>query len=360
MRGVKEISNLVDVNIKGATTYFAVRASKGLIVINALFVDDNRELLESVQRNFFSRRNRLNLMVATSIDEALRIAASQPIDVVMSNMSLSGEKGTELLRRVKQQLHGAVRVVISDHDDKEDSMESTSVAHRLMTKPSDTDAIADVIFLSCEWRDRIKDAALAELLTDMPSFASDPGVMREFRETLKGETTAAQLAGIARRDPALTQKLLQLQGSSFFGPGRNSLDLTMAISFLRFDTLRELLETPEFTHTDDSLQPAVADVVQSVRKRCVASAERTYQRAIDRGVQPREADEAWVVGLLSGLGAMTIAELAPEKLGDGDFKRHGAATAYVARLWGLPSLCCEQLEAFADGRPMTVSLALAS
>lgn len=329
-------------------------------MINALFVDDNVDLLESVQRNFFSRRNRLNLMVAPNIDEALRIAASQPVDVVLAELYLHGEKGTELLRQVKERNGGAVRVAISDEDDRQDSMESTSVAHRLLTKASDTDVLADVIFLSCEWRDRIRNPEVAALLTKAVSFTSDPLVMAEFRAALGRETTAAELSSIARRDPALTAKLLQLWGSAFFGPGRNSLDLVSAISFLRFDTLRELLEMPHFSHTDDGLSPEVASQVQAVRARCVATAERTFQRSIDRGSQTRDADEAWVVGLLSGLGALAIAEVAPSKLGGGDFKQHAAATAYIARLWGFPAVCSEQLEAFADGRPMTVPIVIAA
>ena len=329
-------------------------------MINALFVDDNQEILEALQRNFFSRRNRLNVLVATTLDEALHLASTQRIDVVLSDMDLRGEKGTELLRRLKVDNAGCVRVLISDHESHDDSFASTPVAHRLMAKSNDTDALADVIFLSCEWRGRVKDVDLASALTDAPCFSSDPAVLREFKETLDGDATAAKLAMIARRDPALTLKLLQLQSSAFFGPGRNSMDLTMAISFLHFDTLRKLFEIPEFSHTDELLSPDAASLVQAVRTRCLATAERTCQRAVDRGMQQRDADEAWIIGLLSGLGALATAEVAPEKLEDGDFKRHGAVSAYLARLWGLPTMCSEQLEAFADGRPMAISLALAS
>src|SRR5688572_19101415 len=101
-------------------------------MINALFVDHNRELLENVQRNFFSRRNRLNLFVAADMDEALRITETHQIDVVLSDITLAGEKGTELLRRVKERRSGAVRVVISEYDDREDSFDCTAIAHRLL------------------------------------------------------------------------------------------------------------------------------------------------------------------------------------------------------------------------------------
>jgi HD-like signal output (HDOD) protein len=143
-------------------------------------------------------------------------------------------------------------------------------------------------------------------------------------------------------------KFLQLQTSTFFGSSRDMTDLTSAISFLRFDRVRELMETPGFYRTDDDLSPATVPVVRAARERCVRAANKAADRVQNRGGQAREVDEAWIAGLLSGMGALAVAELAPEKYGDGDLQRHAAISVYLAHLWGLPSLCCTQLEAFAD------------
>lgn len=329
-------------------------------MINALFVDGNAELLAGVQRNFFSRRNRLNVLVASSIDQALQIAAGQTIDVVLSDMDLSNEKGVELLRRIRERKTGTVRVVTSDHIDKDDSFASATVAHRFLPKPSEVNALADVIFLSCEWRDRVRSSEVAEALTDAPSFSSDPEVLREFNEVLSGETTAAKLAAIARRDPALTMKLLQLQTSSFFGPARDSADLTVAISFLHFDVLRELMSSPGFVQTDVSLDPAAAAVVKQMRTKCLDAAERAATRSADRGAQTAEVEEAWIIGLLSGVGAQITAEVAPQQLGGGGLHEHSATSAYVAHLWGMPTAVREALEAFADRRPSNFAFSFAS
>ena len=67
-------------------------------MINALFVDDNVELLESMRRSFFSRRNRLHVLTAKDSTEARAIARSQHIDVVVSDMRMPGESGVEVLR----------------------------------------------------------------------------------------------------------------------------------------------------------------------------------------------------------------------------------------------------------------------
>jgi CheY-like chemotaxis protein len=329
-------------------------------MINALFVDGNAELLAGMQRDFFSRRNRLNVLVATSIDEALRITATQKVDVVITDTMVNGGRGATLLAQVRDSSAGTIRILMTDRNDHDDELLAMPVAHRLLMKPYDINTIADVIFMSCEWRDRAKDASVASALTNMACLSSDTAVVAEFLALLGGEATAAGLASIARRDPALTAKLLQIQVTSFFGPGRDSTDLKMAISFLHFDVLRELVELPGFIRTDDSLSPATADAVRAVRDRCLEAAERAATRSAERGAQELEVNEAWIAGLLSGVGALVTAEVSGPAAGERLLHEYSAKSAYLAHLWGLPSVTREALEAFSDRRPSPVALSYAS
>jgi DNA-binding NarL/FixJ family response regulator len=349
----------VDAGREAENTCFEATPER-LTMINALFVDGNAELLAGLQRDFFSRRNRLNVLVATSVEEALQVASVNAVDIVLTNIRMHGESGAELLSRIQDRQSGSIRVVMSDYDDAAYSHESMPVAHRLLSKPCDVNTLADVIFLTCEWRGRVKSRNVANAMTDVSCLSSDPAVVNEFLEVLNGEPSAAELAAIARRDPALTLKLLQMQSTAFFGPARDASDLKMAISFLRFDVLRQLMSTPGFVRTDESLAPAAAAAVQSVRARCLDAAERAATRSAERGAQEPEVNEAWIMGLLSGAGALATAEFAPDQLGTGGLYEHSAASAYMAHLWGLPTACREALEAFADKRPTNIAFSFAS
>jgi HD-like signal output (HDOD) protein len=329
-------------------------------MINALFVDGNAELLAGMQRDFFSRRNRLNVLVATSVDEAMRITATQKVDVVITATMVHGSLGGSLLAHVRDSSSGTIRILVADRNDRDDELAAMPVAHRLLMKPYDVNTIADVIFMSCEWRDRAKDATVAAALTNMACLPTSSSVAAEFLALLDGEATAAGLAEIARQDPALTAKLLQMQATSFFGPGRDSTDLKMAISFLHFDVLRELVKTPGFLRTDDSLPAESAEAVQAVRVRCVEAASRAATRSAERGAQDLEVNEAWVAGLLTGVGALVTAEVSGASASSGLLHEYSAKSAYLAHLWGLPTVTREALEAFADKRPSSIALPYAS
>ena len=69
--------------------------------MNVLFVDDDPNVLEGLQRMLRSVRHEWSMHFASSGAAALARLASQPFDVVVSDVKMPGMDGVQLLNEVK-------------------------------------------------------------------------------------------------------------------------------------------------------------------------------------------------------------------------------------------------------------------
>jgi len=100
-----------------------------------LFVDDEPNILQSIQRQL---HNRFTLQTAGSGDEALRILKEDgPFAVIVSDMRMPGMSGVELLTRVKDSYPETVRLMLTGNADQETAMEAVNNGQifRFLTKP---------------------------------------------------------------------------------------------------------------------------------------------------------------------------------------------------------------------------------
>ena len=69
-------------------------------VKSVLFVDDEKNILKSIRRNF--SKNNFNMFFANSGKEALILMAKEKIDLVVSDINMPGMNGFELFEKMKQ------------------------------------------------------------------------------------------------------------------------------------------------------------------------------------------------------------------------------------------------------------------
>lgn len=100
-----------------------------------LFVDDEPNVLASIQRQF---RKRFDLVTAEGGEEALRVLKEQgPFAVIVSDMRMPGMNGVELLARTKDLYPEMVRLMLTGNADQETAMEAVNAGQifRFLTKP---------------------------------------------------------------------------------------------------------------------------------------------------------------------------------------------------------------------------------
>lgn len=103
--------------------------------ISILFVDDEKRILASLERNL--QREPYNKFFAESASEALKILAYVPIHVVVSDLKMPGTDGLKFLKKVKDLYPDTVRVVLTGFIQVNQIVPciNTGEIYRYVTKP---------------------------------------------------------------------------------------------------------------------------------------------------------------------------------------------------------------------------------
>lgn len=112
--------------------------------INVLIVDDETELLESLQR-VFTRRN-ITTFTAESGPEALDLLQRELVDIMVLDVKMPGMDGLEVLRRVKTK-HPSIQVILlSGHPSVEAALEGVKLgASEYLKKPPQISKLVETI-----------------------------------------------------------------------------------------------------------------------------------------------------------------------------------------------------------------------
>ena len=110
-----------------------------------LFVDDEPAILNSIKRVF--RKSPHKVLFATNADEALDILRATPVSVLVSDYSMPGNTGADLLAKAKTLRPSTVRIILSGNNDQEAAVNSINEggASRYLSKPWDDQNLIDEI-----------------------------------------------------------------------------------------------------------------------------------------------------------------------------------------------------------------------
>jgi CheY-like chemotaxis protein len=100
-----------------------------------LFVDDEPDVVEALQRAL--RRERLvwDMVFVTSAADALAELRRQHVDLVVSDLRMPVMDGAQLLVEVKREFPKTMRCVLSGYADSELFERAWPIAHVMLTKP---------------------------------------------------------------------------------------------------------------------------------------------------------------------------------------------------------------------------------
>lgn len=113
--------------------------------LRILFVDDDRNLLESVSRMLTVERDDISFATAISADEALDILSLSEFDVIVTDHKMPGMDGLTLLSVVRSKYPDLKRVMLSAQVNEDIRKEAESLAQLYISKPCDSGVIIDKI-----------------------------------------------------------------------------------------------------------------------------------------------------------------------------------------------------------------------
>ncbi|HET6976505.1 MAG TPA: response regulator [Pyrinomonadaceae bacterium] len=319
-----------------------------------LFVDDEQNVLDGLQRMLRPLRRQWDMSFALDGPTALQLLSERPFDVIVTDMRMPGMDGAQLLSEIKRLYPRTARIILSGHSDHEMIMKSVSAAHQFLSKPCEPDVIKEIVGRACALRELLTNPKLELLISEMRSLPSLPSLYVELMEELDTvDPSIKQVANIVSRDPGMTAKILQLVNSAFFGLRRRITSASDAVSLLGLDMTRTLVLSIQIFSEFDSARShgfpieevwshsmGVASLAQAIAKKQTQNAEL--------------AQEAFTAGLLHEIGRLILAAKLGEQykdvlaaaereqisITDAERKFLGAAHpevgAYLLGLWGLP------------------------
>jgi putative nucleotidyltransferase with HDIG domain len=320
-------------------------------MIRIVFVDDETNVLQAMQRTLHSMRNEWSMVFATSGAAALEELAKTPADVVVSDMRMPGMDGCQLLAQVKKLYPQLVRLVLSGHADPCSIMRSVGVAHQYLAKPCESAALKAAISQTHRLKELLSSDRLARLVGDVEMLPSAPKAFQEILACLQEPTaTAVQAAQIIGRDVAMTANVIKLVNSAFFGSRQPITSASRAVAYLGLDTLGALVL---------GYSVFKSGVTTGIPK---FSLEQLWQHSIDAAVaartvalyeklSPARAEEAFLAGMLHDVGKVVFATRAGPP-GDDPVAavdettvqmeaHHAEVGAYLLGLWGFPNSIVE-------------------
>lgn len=317
-----------------------------------LFVDDEPRILEGLQRMLRSSRKQWEMSFAKSGDEALQLLAAEPYDVIVTDMRMPGMDGAQLLKLVRERYPGVIRIVLSGQFEADAAMRVVQAAHQFLTKPCEASKLQEVIDRFCRGDELVFDAGTRGLIAAVGELPPLPRTYAALVAALNDpQTSLDQVGSIVEGDVAVAAKVLQLVNSAFFGLSREIATVSMAVGYLGFDVLKQLVMAVELFRTFVCERPIAGFSVEEIQRhsRCVAGI------AARLPVGQQQAAATSVAALLHDVGKLVLAVHLPEV-----FERalqaslsekrplyrveesihgttHAEIGAYLLALWGLPA-----------------------
>lgn len=320
-----------------------------------LFVDDEQNVLQGLQRGLRSLRAEFQMEFVGSGEEALRVMqAGEPFDMIVSDLRMPGIDGSRLLQVVKDYWPRMFRFALSGGSEPDVSLRTARIAHQYLSKPCDIEKLKGIMRGARMVRTLVASQQLQQLLSHLTAIPSMPAAYEQLMMELGLEEPSIKRVGmIIASDMGMTTKILQLVNSAFFGVAHQVTRAEQAVSLLGLETVKSLVMTiGVFTCFDPELFPEFSFERLGGHSLAVGAAARAICRHEKRPTG--ECDAALMAGMLHDAGklvlgtnlpvhyrdAIALAEAEAVPLWTAEERvlgsSHAEAGAYVLGIWGLP------------------------
>ena len=274
-----------------------------------LFVDDEEGVLRLLQRMLKPMRDEWEMAFCDSGPAALRAMEAAPFDVVVSDMSLPGMSGAQLLAETSRLHPATIRLILSGHEDRHLVMQCVGVAHQYLFKSADVGMLVAAVKRAVDLRGILRNEALCGLIARLDTLPEKPNLYFEIVRKLRDpEASVGEVSQLIERDPAMTGKILQLVNAVPFGLRVRMGSIAEAIGLLGLETIRSMILAvdlfEQFRSGEGDRPPHSVDALWKHSFRVARTAQAI---AAGQGESGAVIDEAFVSGLLHDTGKLVLA-----------------------------------------------------
>lgn len=319
-----------------------------------LFVDEEKFVHKALKRSFRKMRQEWDMRFAAGPSDALEILENEPIEVIVTETVFQNQSGLDFLELVREGHPHSARIILSGYSGQDVVLKSVDLAHQYLAKPCEDEDLKTTISRAFMIKKLLNHQGLKEIVSRIDSLPTLPATYIELVEELKSEDASIERIGdIISKDIGLTAKILKMVNSSFFGLRQQITTPAKAVSMLGLDLVKAMaLSSGTFDKFKHLKVPGFS--LEQMWEHAMLTS--TFAKIIAQagGLDRREADTAFLAGLLHDIGKLLIAAHLPdsfavinklaEKISVPIFEaeekvigtNHSCIGAYLLGLWGLP------------------------
>jgi HD-like signal output (HDOD) protein/ActR/RegA family two-component response regulator len=207
---------------------------------NILFMDDEANILKSLQREFVDTD--YEIFLAQSAEDSMKVLGKESIDILVSDSKMPGIDGLEFLKLVRRQYPATYRVILSGSVEPHVVLKalSSGLASAYIPKPWEADVFYKKINHLFLTRRALKNREIFEIINSIGDLPALPAVYNEFAQAVEEERPYDELALIITRDVASTTKLLHIASSAYYNLDEN-LSVKRALTYIGISAIKQIL-----------------------------------------------------------------------------------------------------------------------
>ena len=310
---------------------------RGFVVKKIAFVDDDQRILDGLRRMLRGHRKEWQMAFFESGSELLTAFQGEPFDIVVSDMSMPGMNGAELLSEIKKIKPDTLRIVLSGYADSELIIESLHAAHQFISKPADQSIIEKTIERGVRLQAALDDSEVKARLGEIESLPALPEIYDELMREIASENSSLEQVGkIVEGDMALSSAILKLVNSAFFALVRHIETPSQAAAILGADTIKNLALSNSvfmsFKGSKEEMSQLRKLNTQGQKIGLLAS-----QFARHCGLDGRGKDHVQMAGMLINIGGL-VELILKQEVADSEAPMPDSDLlgAYLLGIWAMP------------------------
>ncbi len=324
-----------------------------------LFVVAEPEALASLQSLLTLLSSEWDMEFVAKEEEALAILAQSSVDVILSDIHLTGMGGLQLLAEVKRRAPRVIRIASSSCAHRAMIVSALEVAHQFIPMPCTAEVLKTTIARAGALGARLTNESLRTLIAGIRTLPSLPHLYQELVAAMGSSTASADVATrIISQDMAMVSKLLQVVNSAFFGLRRTISSPAHAVALLGIDSVKALvLSVQVFAQFEGSKRAPIP--LETMWKHGLITGTSARDIAKSQDVGSLGVEGAFMAGLLHDIGLLVLSTNFPEQYGEvlanlhnerlsvcdaerAVFKAsHEDVGAYLLGLWGVSDAIVE-------------------
>jgi len=271
-----------------------------------IFVDDEPNVLQALRRSLRSMRSSWDMEFISDGGEAVKKVQTEPVDAIVTDMQMPVIDGAVVLGEAAKHHPESIRFVLSGYADKSALLRVLGPAHRIFSKPCQTESLIDALNSSFELRKMLPVDRLRILVSGLSSVPVPSAQYFELVQILEDPLASMQdISNMIESDIGLSAQLLRLANSAFFSLSKPVNNCRQAVDMLGLDTVRALIVVSEF-YLSENLDPSLIQENCLLAKRSLRIGGSAHKIAKKLNMTDAEIGEAATAGLLSHIGTAIL------------------------------------------------------